>query len=239
MKKILILLLVMIVMAPAGMAQEKQKKAKTKKNLPSPLVEVWGGMGLSSITGNIASSKFRLTGLFGAGFTMPLTQQNHLHFEGAYSFQGFNYKATSFQVDDTTSVNLEESDQRMNYFILTVQDKYFIDKKRTYYVNGGFYLSYLSHARFQANYELKVEGQPDEHREIDDGNKDDFTGVDFGLTAGVGVRLGNKALSNFTIEARMTYGLVNIAKESPASNDPSARNIYGVLKLGIDIPVRN
>ncbi|RLD78181.1 MAG: hypothetical protein DRJ15_12025 [Bacteroidetes bacterium] len=239
MKKILILLLVMIVMAPAGMAQEKQKKAKTKKNLPSPLVEVWGGMGLSSITGNIASSKFRLTGLFGAGFTMPLTQQNHLHFEGAYSFQGFNYKPTSFQVDDDTSVYLEESDQRMNYFILTVQDKYFIDKKRTYYVNGGFYLSYLSHARFQANYELKVEGQPDEHREIDDGNKDDFTGVDFGLTAGVGVRLGNKALSNFTIEARMTYGLVNIAKESPASNDPSARNIYGVLKLGIDIPVRN
>ncbi len=239
MKKILILLLVVIIMAPAAMAQEKQKKEKTKKNLPSPLVEVWGGMGLSSVSGNIAAAKNRLSGLFGAGFTLPLTWQNNLHFELGYSFQGFNYKELTYQVNDTSSVKLEKADQRFNYFILTVQDKYFIDKKRTYYVNGGIYLSYLSHGRFQANYEVQVEGQPDEHKEIDDGNKDDFLGFDFGLTAGVGVRLGNKALSNFTIEARATYGVINVAKSNEIFPDPTARNFYAVLKLGIDIPVRD
>ena len=237
MKKLLILLLVVIMTAPMGWAQEKQKKEKANKNLPSPLVEVWGGMGLSSIMGNLASSEKRLTGLFGAGFTMPLTQQNHLHFEGGYSFQGFNYRPQAYIVEDTV-VDVEKADQRMNYFILSAQDKYFIDKKRTYYVNGGFYLSYLSHARFQANWEVKVEGAPDEHKEIDDGNKDDYKAFDFGLTGGVGVRLGNKALSNFTIEARMTYGLVNVAKPTELKDNPKARNIYGVLKLGIDIPVR-
>jgi len=239
MKKLSILLLIIIIAVSSGMAQEKQKKAKQKKNLPPPLVEVWGGMGMSSITGNIASSKYRLTGLFGAGFTMPLTDQNHLHFEGGYSFQGFNYKPQSYQVNDTVKVDLDKAEQRFNYFILTVQDKYFFDKKRTYYVNGGFYISYLSHARFQANWEVKVEGQPDEHLEVDDGNKDDFTGLDFGLTGGIGVRQGNISLSNFTIEARMTYGLVNVAKPTEVNDNPKARNIYGVLKLGIDIPVRN
>ena len=236
MKRIGVLILALVLMVPAGMAQEKQKKEKKWHNLPTPLLEVWGGMGLSTVTGNIAAAKNRLTGLFGVGFTFPLSEQNNLHFEGGYSFQGFNYKPGNYTVNDT-SYNLEAADQRFNYFILAVQDKYFLDKKRTYYVNGGLYFSYLSHARFQANFDVMENGQVAEHVEIDDGNKDDFSGVDFGLTGGVGVRLGNKALSNFTIEARMAYGIINIAKDVNGV-DRKAHNIYGVLKLGIDIPVR-
>jgi hypothetical protein len=236
MKRLAVLILAMALIVPAGMAQEKEKKQKVNKNLPSPLVEVWGGMGLGTVTGDVAAAKNRLTGLFGGGFTLPLTVQNHLHFELGYSFQGFNYKSGTYTINDT-AYNLEAADQRLNYFSLSVQDKYFFDKKRTYYVNGGFYLSYLSHARFQANYDIKIEGQPDEHHEIDNGNKSDLSGVDFGLTGGIGVRLGNKALSNFTIEARMAYGLVNIAKPLEGV-DRKAHNIYGILKLGIDIPVR-
>jgi hypothetical protein len=237
MKRILILLLIMILAIPYGMTQEKQKKEKVKKNLPTPLVEVWGGMGLSTVTGNISSAEKRLAGLFGAGFTLPLSNQNNLHFEAGYSFQGLKYKPQSYEVNDTVTLQLDKAEQRFNYFILTVQDKYFFDKKRTYYVNGGFYLSYLSHARFQANYEIKLDGEPDEHNEIDDGNKDDFRPLDFGITGGIGVRLGNKALSNFTIELRASYGLVNVAK--PFNDQkPIARNLYGILKLGIDIPTR-
>jgi len=237
MKKIFILLLIAIMTAPLGMAQDKQNKQKVKKTLPTPIIEVWGGMGLSSVSGNIAAAKNRLAGLFGVGFTMPLSLQNNLHFELGYSFQGFNYKPQSYELNDTVTIQLDEAEQRFNYIILTVQDKYFLDEKRTYYVNGGFYLSYLSHARFQANYQVQVPGEPDEHNEIDDGNKDRFTAFDFGLTGGVGVRLGNKALSNFTIELRAAYGLVNSAK-SYEDHKPIARNFYGILKLGIDIPVR-
>ncbi len=239
MKNIIAILLIMIMAAPIGLAQEKQKKSKARENLPSSLVEVWGGMGLSSVAGNLSSADKRLTGLFGAGFTLPLTQQNNLHFEGGYSFQGFKYKPQTYELNDTVSLDIEKAEQRFNYFILTVQDKYFFDKQRTYYVNGGFYMSYLSHARFQANYEVKMPGQPDEHKEIDDDNKGDFSTFDFGLTAGIGLRLGNKQLSNFTIEARLTYGLVNIAKPNKVNANPKARNVYGVLKLGIDIPTRN
>ena len=237
MKRLAVLVLAMALMIPAGIAQEKQKQEKQKKNLPTPLLEVWGGMGMSTVTGNIAAAKNRLTGLFGVGFTLPISKQNNLHFEGGYSFQGFNYKPGTYIINDT-AYELEAADQRFNYFILAVQDKYFIDEKRTYYVNGGFYLSYLSHARFQANFDVQVEDQPDEHVEIDDGNKDDFSGVDFGLTGGIGVRLGNKALSNFTIEARMAYGIINIAKSVGDIDNPKAHNIYGILKLGIDIPVK-
>jgi hypothetical protein len=237
MKRLALLILVLALMVPAGMAQDKQKKEKQKKDLPTPLLEVWGGMGLSTVSGNIAAAKNRLTGLFGVGFTLPLSKQNNLHFEGGYSFQGFNYKSGTYTVNDT-AYNLEAADQRFNYFILAVQDKYFLDKKRTYYVNGGFYLAYLSHARFQANFDILEDGQVVEHVELDDGNKDDFSGVDFGLTGGIGVRLGNKALSNFTIEARMAYGIINIAKSVGENTDPKAHNIYGVLKLGIDIPVK-
>lgn len=237
MKRLGVLVLALALMAPAGMAQDKEKKEKKWHTLPTPLLEVWGGMGVSTVTGNIAAAKNRLTGLFGIGFTLPLSEQNNLHFEGGYSFQGFNYKPGTYVVNDT-AYNLEAADQRFNYFILTVQDKYFLDEERTYYVNGGFYLSYLSHARFQANFDIMENDEVVEHVELDDGNKDDFSALDFGLTGGVGVRLGNKALSNFTIEARMAYGIINIAKSVGEIDNPKAHNIYGVLKLGIDIPVR-
>jgi hypothetical protein len=237
MKRLALFILALALIIPAGMAQDKQKKEKVKKDLPTPILEVWGGMGSGTVTGNIAAAKNRLTGLFGVGFTLPLSKQNNLHFEGGYSFQGFNYKPGTYTVNDT-AYNLEAADQRFNYFILAVQDKYFLDKKRTYYVNGGFYFAYLSHARFQANFDILENDQVIDHVELDDGNKDDFSGVDFGLTGGIGVRLGNKALSNFTIEARMAYGIINIAKSVGEIEDPKAHNIYGVLKLGIDIPVK-
>ena len=49
MKRLAVLILAMALMVPAGMAQEKQKKEKTRKNLPSPLAEVWGGMGIGTV----------------------------------------------------------------------------------------------------------------------------------------------------------------------------------------------
>ena len=239
MKKILLLLFILGLCIPAGIAQEKQKKEKQKKDLPSPIVEVWGGMGMSSVAGTLSKAEKRLTGLFGAGFTLPLTRQNNIHFEGAYTFQGFKYKPQIYAVDDTTAIALELAEQRFNYFKLTVQDRYFFDRKRTYYVNGGLYLGYLSNSRFQANYEIIDTGTGlAEHREIDDDNSEIFHTFDLGLTGGIGVRLGNKALSNFTVEARFSYGLLNVAKPREGEK-PKARNFYGVLKLGVDIPVRD
>ena len=239
MKRISILILAIIVSAPLGFAQEKTKKEKQKNQLPTPYVEVWGGMGLSTVAGSLSSTEGRLSGLFGAGFTLPISQKNNLHFEGSYSFQGFKYTPQTYQVNDTTTVDLKEAEQRFNYFTLTVMDRYFLDKKRTFYVNGGFYVSYLAQARFQANYEVEIEGQwENELREIDDDNMDAFTAADFGLTGGIGVRLGNKQSSNFTIEARAAYGLINVAK-ARGGESFNEKNLYGVLKLGVDIPVKN
>ena len=67
---------------------------------------------------------------------------------------------------------------------------------------------------------------------------DAFTAADFGLTGGIGVRLGNKQSSNFTIEARAAYGLINVAK-ARGGESFNEKNLYGVLKLGVDIPVKN
>ena len=238
MKQIAIFLLMAIFTVSTGLAQEKQKKEKVKKDLPSPLVEVWGGMGPTTVTGTEQSTSSRLGGLFGVAFTYPLTEQNNLHFEGGYSFQGFKYLPLSRSYQDTT-LSLEDAEQRFNCFIITVQDKYFFDKKRTYYVNGGFYASYVAQAKFQASYTIKGPDGLDERQEIDESNEASFTTFDFGLTGGAGVRLGNKSMSNFTIELRFAYGLVNVAKASYLNDNPKARNFYGVLKLGIDIPVRN
>jgi len=79
MKKIAILLLIGLFTITAGSAQEKQKKEKVKKDLPSPLIEVWGGMGTTTVTGTEQSTSNRLGGMFGAAYTMPISWQNNLH----------------------------------------------------------------------------------------------------------------------------------------------------------------
>ena len=217
-------------------SQEKQKKQS--KNLPTPIIEVWGGMGLSSVAGSLSSTEKRLTGLFGAGTTIPISAQNNIHAELAYTFQGFKYKMPRTYIHNDDTINLKSVEQRFNYVKLNVMDRYFIDEKRTFYVNGGFYLAYLSQARFQATWETDISGTDDkELHEIDEGNEKDFKTFDFGLSGGVGVRLGNKQASNFTIEARVSYGLIDVGK-SAADGTKYNQNIYAVLKFGVDIPLR-
>ena len=238
MKKIIILQLILLLVISFTYAQDKPEKIRQKKNLPTPLIEVWGGMGLSTVAGSVAATDKRLTGLFGAGFTMPLSMQNNLHFEAAYTFSGFKYKPGYYQPADTM-LYLDKAEQRLNYFKITVQDRYFIDKNRRFYANGGIYIAFLLHSRFQANYQTGVIGTESEvHHEVDEANKDDFKSVDFGLTGGVGVRLGNKEVSCFTIELRAAYGLINMVqpKDDQTFNE---KNLYGIIKLGIDIPTKN
>ena len=234
MKKITLTSLIFLLAFSFAYAQGKQKKQS--KNLPTPFIEVWGGMGLSSITGSLSSTEKRLTGLFGAGTTIPISAQNNIHAELAYTFQGFKYKPQTYQGIDT----LKTAEQRFNYVKLNVMDRYFLDKKRTYYVNGGFYLAYLSQARFQGTWETDIPGTDDKQlHELDTGNESDFKTFDFGLSGGIGVRLGNKQASNFTIEARASYGLINVAKPAADGTKFNEHNIYAVLKLGVDIPVRD
>lgn len=232
------ILLVLSFMVSSGYSQEEKKFFHWWKDLPTPILEVWGGMGLSSVAGNVAATQNRLAGLFGAGITWPITDKHNLQFEGAYTFQGFKRKGEDY-IQEQDTVFIEKPDQRLNYFKLNIMDRYFLDKERIFYVNGGIYMAFLSNARYQAGYEVPVEGTDDMERiEIDDSNKDAFQSFDMGLTAGAGARVGNKSLSNFTVELRFSYGFLNVAK--PAEGFvPHAHNIYGVLKLGVDIPVRN
>jgi hypothetical protein len=230
MKKNIIITFIFLMLASAGFTQEKTKKAK--KSLPSPIVEFWGGMGLSTALGTASATDYRLAGLFGAGFSLPISQQNNIHFELAYTFQGFKYGSDSIE-HNGVSYKTESKEQRFNYFKLIVMDKYFIDKKKVLYVNGGFYAAYLSQSRLQAAFYTDPENT--ERSEIDNENKEDFNPYDFGLEGGFGVRLGNKQTSNFTIEARASYGMINVAKQ----NVGTGNNFYGVLKLGFDIPVRS
>jgi hypothetical protein len=231
-KKISILVLAILFTAGAGYAQEKSKTAKPKKNLPSPLFEVWGGMGMSTAMGTVSATDYRLAGLFGAGFSLPISQQNNIHMELAYTFQGFQYGSDSLTHKDIT-YKAESQEQRFNYFKVIVMDKYFIDKKKVLYVNGGIYGAYLSQARFQATYYADPTDEYGDLSEVDNENKDSFNPYDFGLEGGFGVRLGNKQTSNFTIEARASYGIINAAKQDIGTGN----NFYGVLKLGFDIPL--
>lgn len=239
MKKIFIIIL-MFTMALAGYSQEKVKKEKKRKDLPTPYLEFWGGMGLSSVSGDLSGSEGRLTGLFGAGFTLPISKKNNIHAEIAYTFQGFNYDALIHVENDGDTLSLRTREQRFNYFKINVMDRYFIDKKRTFYVNGGFYAAYLSQARYMGTYYVtNLETGNEEIEDFDIENRDTYQRADFGLTGGIGVRLGNKKASNFTIEARASYGLMNVLKEPILGRDYSISNFYGVLKLGVDIPVKN
>lgn len=219
----------------AGHTQVKEKR--TKEKLPLPILEVGGGMGLSSLAGNLPSEEYRLTGQFGAGFTLPVSKRNYIHTELLYTFQGFKYGSNTY-IHKGDTISLATTEQRFNYFNLNVMDRYFLDKNRVFYVNGGFYMSYLTQARYQGSFYTDIAGTDDRQlNEIDNDNKDDFTTMDFGLVGGIGVRLGNKKFSNFIIEARAAYGLINIAKpvEGKSLNE---RNIYGILKLGVDIPLK-
>lgn len=240
MKRISIIALLLISAVTLGFGQEKSQKEKSKKNLPSPLIEVWGGMGVMTAMGTASSTDFRMGGLFGVGVSIPISEQNNIHAEIAYTFQGFKYNMDSItpnpdeKPDET--YKLESAEQRFNYFKVIVMDKYFIDKKRMFYVNGGIYGAYLSQARYQLAYNIP---DPDPYvinrQEVDDENKEDFNPYDFGVEGGFGLRLGNKSTSNFTIEARASYGMMNIAKQDIGTGN----NFYGVLKLGFDIPVRS
>lgn len=235
-KKISILFLVILFTAGAGYAQEKSKTAKPKKNLPSPLIEVWGGMGMSTAMGTVSATDYRLAGLFGVGFSLPISQQNNIHMELAYTFQGFHYNEDSLK-HDGINYKAESQEQRFNYFKVIIMDKYFIDKKKVLYVNGGIYGAYLSQARFQATFYIDPTDEFGDLSEVDNENKGSFNPYDFGLEGGFGVRLGNKQASNFTIEARASYGLINATKKDVDIG--TGNNFYGVLKLGFDIPLRS
>lgn len=223
-----------LLVLPVGLAQEKTKKTRTKKKLPTPLVEVWGGMGMSSVTGDLADAEYRLGGLFGGAFTYPISPQNNIHAELAYTFQGFKYEALFHVREGEDTLDLKTKEQRFNYFKLNIMDRYFLDRKRTFYVNGGFYASLLVQARYQASWE-----EDWTHQDLDNDNKDSYKPFDFGLCGGAGVRLGKDHKSNFIIEARVSYGLIDILEKPIDGVEYSAHNIYGVIKLGVDIPVKN
>jgi hypothetical protein len=228
--------ILMIVFLP-WTAHSQVKDKRTKEKLTVPIVEVGGGMGLSSVAGNLASEEYRLTGQFGAGFTLPISKRNNIHTELLYTFQGFKYGSNTY-IHKGDTISLETTEQRFNYFKLNVMDRYFLDKNRVFYVNGGVYVSYLAQARYQGSFYTDIAGTDDRLlNEIDNDNKDDFTTVDFGMVGGVGLRLGNKKYSNFIIEARAAYGLINIAKplEGKSGNE---KTLYGILKLGVDIPLK-
>jgi hypothetical protein len=229
-KKTIAISIVFLLLTSGSFAQSSVKVKDNPR--PSPIVEFWGGMGLTTALGTVSSTDYRLGGLFGAGFSLPISQQNYIHFELAYTFQGFKYGSDSVTNNDVT-YKAESKEQRFNYFKVIVMDKYFIDKKKVLYVNGGLYAAYLSQARFQATYYTDPENT--NLGEIDSENNDDFNPYDFGVEGGVGVRLGNKQLSNFTIEARASYGIINAAKQ----NLGTGNNFYAMLKLGFDIPVRS
>lgn len=201
------------------------------------------GLGVSSILGDILGAKPLMASSIGASFVLPVGQNNTIMF-------GLDLLSVGCGLDDFIIYDFSENRwefsgarEDLGYISLVVMDRIFLNAKRSFFLEGGGYGSFLMNASFSAQAEVySLQGA-----QIDEGSyTEDWTylykAFDFGFTVGLGGRipLGKSGKWHITAEARCYYGLTNIIDPDNASlagmEGYSESNIFGLVLVGVDIP---
>lgn len=201
------------------------------------------GLGASSLYGDISEIKALLASAIGASITLPIGQNNTLHFGLDILSVGCGINDFHLYDNENNRWEFMNATEDLGYVTLVAMDRYFLNAKHNYYLEGGGYGSFLMNATLNSNVEI----YSPQGAMIDSGPYSEklfsfYKSFDFGLVAGLGGRipLGSSGKWHLTAGARFYYGLTNIVDSGAATaaglGDYSESNIFGLIFVGVDIP---
>ena len=185
----------------------------------------------------------QLASAIGVSFTLPVGKRNTLLFEADILSLGCAFEDMDYiDYRDSSRVVITNASEDMGYISLLVMDRYFLNEKRNYFIEGGLYGSFLIDAKMLGDVEIT-----DSTGMISSGSFEEkllelYSSFDFGLTGGIGGRIpiDKKGKWHISVGARFYYGLINIvSSDFPGLENYKESNIYGLIFVGMDIPTRS
>lgn len=224
--------------------QEELPEAGSQEPIirPSPTFGWHIGIGTSSIYGDIAGARARLASAIGVDFLIPFGKNNGILLGADVLSLGCSFEDIDEILDDGTRVVITNSSEDLGYLSILVADRYFLNRDRNYYFEGGFYGSFLISAFINGDAEITDTSGIVTSGSFNDQLFDFYKAYDLGILAGVGGRipLGGSKKWHLLVGARFYYGLTNIwdPEIMPGSEDYIESNIFGFVFVGVDIPTR-
>ncbi|NQT77548.1 MAG: PorT family protein [Bacteroidetes bacterium] len=200
------------------------------------------GIGASNLYGDIEGSKMQTASAIGVSFTLPVGRKNTLLFEADILSLGCTFEDMDY-IDhrDSSRVVITNASEDLGYIGLVVMDRYFLNEKRNYFLEGGIYGSFLMDATMLGDAEITDTTGMIISGSFEDKLLDFYSSFDFGLAGGIGGRIPIDKNGKWHISAgaRFYYGLVNITNIDIPGLDYKESNIYGLIFVGVDIPTRS
>lgn len=195
-----------------GFAQEQQ--ATDGANL-SPKFGVRGGVNLSNMFVDDVSDENMKVGInIGVFAKLPLTKGFSIQPELNYSSKG---------AKETYNNLLEgEGEYRFNLNYIELPVLAVVNLGKNFNIHGGPYIAYLASVNIK---DMNDDGTIDD---IADLNAENFNRIDYGLSGGLGVDIGN-----FGIGARYNYGLREIGKSGSLSGELTKNSRNSAISLYI------
>lgn len=208
---------------------------------PSPTFGWHIGLGPGSLYGDIQLSKPKLVTDIGASFTLPMGRNNTLLLGANILSLGCGIEDHDFLDQDTSRWVITNSSEDLGYLGILVTDRYFLNSKHNYYIEGGGYASLLVNASIEGEAEITDINGMVISGVIEESLVEFYKAYDFGLVVGLGGRIPLDKINKWhlTVGARFYYGLTNIVEPNiPGLEDYHESNIFGFFFVGADIPTK-
>lgn len=208
MKKYLLLLLL------AGSATFAQHKPKFGLNL--------GGT-YSNIRGNEIAERNKYDMNFLAGVSIEVPMNEKFSFIGNVNYERKTFKnkidVGEFEDFDPIVSNYNAKVQsRLEYITIPLNLKFYIDKQKKFYVNGGPFIGFF------LNSNLKIDSE-----NINETRNSMFKTLDFGANLGVGTNLEINGKNSLNLEIRHNYGLTNISELEVYNDGTVKTNSFNLI----------
>ena len=224
-------------------AEPSEKEEISKAGKTSPVLGWHLGMGASSIYGDIEGSKIQLASTLGATFTLPVGQNNSILLGLDILSLGCGLDDIDYtDPSDSSRIVLSKLREDLGYVSLLLMDRFFLNPNRNYYVEGGFYASFLMAGTITGEGVITDTLGMVTSGAIEETLVDIYKSYDIGLSIGFGGRipLDKKNKWHLTAGARFYYGLTNIADiQIPGFESYSESNIFGLVFIGVDIATKS
>jgi len=211
---------------------------------PSPRFGWDIGIGPSSIRGEggFEGSKPQLATNIGASFTLPIGRNNSLYLGANILSLGCGFEDIDVIIEDGSRVEITNANEDLGYLGLLVMDRFFLNSKQNYYIEGGGYASLLINASTAGEAEITDTIGRVTSGVFNESLVEFYKSYDLGLAVGLGGRIPLDKIDKWhlVVGARFYYGLTNIAEPIPVSGleDYRESNIFGFFFVGADIPTK-
>jgi len=208
---------------------------------PSPTFGWHIGLGPGNLYGDIEGSKVQLASDIGASFTLPIGRNNTILLGANVLSLGCKFEDVDITSDNGSRLVINNANEDLGYLGFLVTDRYFLNSKHNYYIEGGGYASLLVNASMGGEAEITDTNGFVTSGVFEESLVEFYKSYDFGLAVGLGGRIPLDKINKWhlTVGARFYYGLTNIvAPDIPGFEDYRESNIFGFFFVGADIPTK-